>query len=192
MARYSTSTFWQLERTQTELRMRHSHAKFWRPVIGVVWLVSAAVYLVVGIGQVGRGHLWVWVNASFWGWMWPRHMVTFQDRWYEPQTLTAWLQQTVYGNPLSTWLLESLLMGMLPALACVLALLGYARRRAQEPVGEEHIRGVKLLSVQQLQQQLDGPRSWWPWRQNSGTSGVSVAGVSLPRELETSHLIITG
>jgi hypothetical protein len=119
MARYSTSTFWQLERTQTELRMRHRHAQFWRPMIGVVWLLSAGGYLWVGIGEVGRGHFWPWLNASFWGWIWPRRVVAFQGRWYAPQTLTEWLQQTVYGNPLSSWLLESLLMGMLPALVCV-------------------------------------------------------------------------
>ena len=133
-----------------------------------------------------------WVNASFWGWLWPRHLVTFQGRWYAPQTLAAWLQQTVYGNPLSSWLLESLLMGMLPALACVLAVVGYARRRSQQPLVEEHIRGVQLVSVHHLQQQIDGPRSWWPWRRPATADGVQIAGVVVPRALETSHFVITG
>src|SRR5262249_51277850 len=116
MARYSGSTFWQLERAQTELRMRHSQAQFWRPLIGVVWLLGSVIYLWVGIGKGGRSSFWVWLNASVWGWLWPRHFVVYQGQWYEPQTLAAWLQQTVYGNTLSSWLLESLLMGMLPAL----------------------------------------------------------------------------
>ena len=95
MAKVSTSTFWQLERAQTALRMRQSQARFWRPVIGVVWLLCSAVYLWVGIGTAGRGYFVVWLNASFWGWLWPRHLVAFQGRWYAPQTLAHWLQQTV-------------------------------------------------------------------------------------------------
>src|SRR5688572_15332128 len=136
MARHSASASWQLERAQTALRMRHSQARFWRPVIGVVWLLGAGAYFWVGIGEVGRGYFLTWVSASLWGWIWPRHVVTFQGRFYEPQTLAEWLRQMVYGNSLSSWLLESLLIGMLPALACVVALVGYARRRSQEPVVE--------------------------------------------------------
>jgi hypothetical protein len=78
MARYSTSTFWQLERAQTELRMRHSHAQFWRPVIGVTWLLGSGVFLWMGIGEAGRGSFWPWLNASVWGWLWPRHLVAYQ------------------------------------------------------------------------------------------------------------------
>jgi len=56
---------------------------------------------------------------------------------------------------------------------------------------EEHIRGVQLVSPQQLQQKITRPRSWWPWRRRAESVGIRVAGVSLPRSLETSHLIIT-
>ena len=192
MAKVSTSTFWQLERAQTALRMRQSQARFWRPVIGVVWLLCSAVYLWVGIGATGRAYFAVWVKASFWGWLWPRHLVTFKGDWYAPQALASWLQQTVYGNLLSSWLLESLLMGMVPALAGVLAVVGYARRRSQSPVVEEHIRGVQLVSVHHLQQQIDGPRSWWPRRSPAAADGVQIAGVVVPRAVETSHFVITG
>jgi len=192
MAKVSSSIFWQLERTQTALRMRQSQARFWRPVIGVVWLLSAAVYLWIGIGGQGRMYFLVWVNASFWGWLWPRHLVSFQGRWYAPQALAHWLQQTVYGNPISSWFLESLLMGMLPALACVVAVVVYARRRSQHPVVEEHIRGVQLVSVSQLQAQIDGPRAWWHRRRSPVADGVQIAGLVVPRAIETSHLAITG
>jgi hypothetical protein len=192
MAKVSTSTFWQLERVQTALRMRQSQARFWRPVIGVVWLLCSAIYLWVGIGAAGRASFAVWVKASFWGWLWPRHLVAFQGHWYAPQTLASWLQQTVYGNPLSSWLLESLLMGMVPALAGVLAVIGYARRRSQKPIIGEHIRGVQLVSVHHLQQQIDGSRSLWQWRRPATADGVKIAGVVVPRALETSHFVITG
>ena len=56
MNKVSTSTFWQLERAQTALRMRQSQARFWRPVIGVVWLLCSAIYVWVGIGAVGRAY----------------------------------------------------------------------------------------------------------------------------------------
>jgi hypothetical protein len=138
------------------------------------------------------GVFFPWVHASFWGWLWPRHLVAFQGRWYAPQTLAQWLQQTVYGNPLSSWLLEALLMGMLPALTCVVAVVGYARRRSRQPVVEEHIRGVQLLSAQQLQAQIDGPRSWWSWRRPTGATGVEIAGVVVPRAIETCHIAVTG
>jgi hypothetical protein len=80
MAKYSTSTFWQLERTRTALRMRQSQARFWRPVIAVVWLLCAAVYLWVGIGALGREYFVAWLNASLWGWLWPQHLVIFHGR----------------------------------------------------------------------------------------------------------------
>ena len=89
MAKVSTSTFWQLERAQRALRMRQSQARFWRPVIGVVWLLCSAIYLWVGIGAAGRASFAVWVKASFWGWLWPRHLVAFQGHWYAPQTLAS-------------------------------------------------------------------------------------------------------
>ena len=44
MAQHSTSASWQLERTQTALRMRHSQARFWRPIIGGIWLLSSGAY----------------------------------------------------------------------------------------------------------------------------------------------------
>jgi hypothetical protein len=140
----------------------------------------------------GRANFAVWVNASFWGWLWPWHLVAFQGRWYAPQTLATWLQQTVYGNPLSSWLLESLVMGMLPALASVCAVVSCARRRSQPPLSEEHVRGVQLVSVPHLQHQIDGPRSWWQWRSLAAADGVQIAGVVVPRAVETSHFVITG
>ena len=119
MARHSTSASWQLERAQTALRMRHSQARFWRPLIGLVWLLGAGLYFWVKIGELGRAYLPTWVSASFWGWLWPRHLVAFQGRFYEPVALAEWLRQMVYGSPLSSWVLESLLMGLLPALAVI-------------------------------------------------------------------------
>src|SRR5262249_124808 len=44
----------------------------------------------------------------------------------------------------------------------------------------------------QLQAQIDGPCSWWPWRRPAIADGVQIAGVVVPRALETSHFVITG
>lgn len=190
MPRHSSSTSFQFERAQTDIRMRQSRWRFWTRPILLVWLLSAAVYLYINLTIEGRSYFTTLLSASFWGWLWPSHLVPYQGKFYDPIILATWLQKYVYGNSLSSMLIESLLMGALPAVACIAGAIWYARRRAQEP-NEEHIRGVQLSTSQQLQKEIDGPRKWW---QSKATEprGMDIAGISIPYHLETHHFILAG
>src|SRR5262249_54224818 len=148
--------------------------------------LSAGSYFLVRVGQVGRQLLLPWVWSSFWASAWPPFVVSLHGQRTTAGALAPWLSQTVYHQSLSAWLLESGVMGSLPAVAMVLLGWWYVRQRTQRPTLEEHLRGVRLLSAAQLQVQIDAAQG------AASPSGLIVAGVEIPAGLETSHIAVCG
>src|SRR5712692_240678 len=194
MGSTSMASLWKLERAQTRLRMSRSQVRFWCKLTLLLWLCGAVVYFLVGIGVVGRLQLGLWLWASLWAGVWPAKVVFYEGQYYYAGQFAPWLTASVYGQPVAAWVWESIGWGTLPAVALVVALFVWLHWRSEaEQAGGQHVRGVHLLEGKALQTKLWGFRWWQRWLgARPAAPGVVIAGVELPRPLESSHIAVVG
>jgi len=116
----------------------------------------------------------VWSSLS------PLKKVTWKGERYDARELSSWLSQTVYNGTLSAWVQYSLLIGFIPVGLSGVAGVWFLKRREET---SHHIRGAELLTQPQLQARL---------RARGGAAGVTIAGITIPRELHRTHFLVCG
>ena len=167
---------WKLEQIKTRMAIDASQWAYWGKVFFRVWLLSAVVVVLFSCGEGQRKSYavtWVWASTL------PTAQVTYKGAYYNREKMRAWLNQTVYNGTLAEWGRWVAKISFLPVgIGGVLFLLWVQRSEDHS----RHIRGAEFLEVRDLQRRLKA----------EGPAGISVAGLTIPKDLECKHMIFSG
>ena len=120
--------------------------------------------------------------------------------WYYVPDLAQWLDSSqVYGDSFYSWYWHmatglggyyGLGTDLFPIGVLALAI---AWRRRRDPDGKDHLRGLRLLSRRQHNRQTNGTWLTRTYRRlTAETPGIKLGSATLPRKLETEHIVILG
>ena len=190
----SVQSLMKLERAQTRLRMSRTQIGFWGSVVLLVWVLSSGGLFYWRLDAAGRFHCAPWIVASMVASVAPNVTLPYFGERHRAGDIATSLARKVYHQSLLQWVWSNLQWGLLPACVMLCSVVGWASWRGaiDGPVGE-HVRGVQILTSLLLQQRVLTPRfSWRKLRRVTPAAGVSVAGVTLARPLELTHMVVCG
>lgn len=169
------------DRRRMSVRMLVRMGIWWLLAAASVWIASGCALVYCLVGPAGRLYFGTWLTSYFLSEVWlPFVSVSYQGASYRAADVYFRLTTSLYGRGFGQWLAVVSPVSTLLAAGCLVGLGAWARRREHAERAEgEHVRGVRLVTGAELTRKLRG-------------DGIAIAGVELPRPVETQHFVITG
>jgi len=184
---------WRSQTLITRWRMQTEQSTHWWKVGRFVWIICLFTILFHSLSKPPRStHAVPWVIASVMGVIGDgivalvpaagksveQWSVGWQGKRYEPTSLARYLDRQFYeGAHLGRWLAWAAVMGMIPVGVVGLVFGWWLGRDGDEEV---HIRGAELVPEKELRRRL------------RTATGIAVAGVAIPQEMEQRHIKLCG